>query len=524
MAVALSLPYTGCSLMNLDEIDARSCTSDLECAAAQLRAGLDATLCGHCTAGRCDFQHRDESCNGQDDDCDGLIDEDVDVTPRRLTGIDAPSDAVAFATAADGSATTFVAIAGDSRQGFKVAEDGTVSREVLRYTSGTGDPDFPCPYLSRSGELGAMKCKFTELALAVDTEHVLYAGINLWGCAEGQLRVGLADRRDDPFNVWLGDPVDASPTSTSKLALGVDVNGSCSGKSLPVDATANPGARGPAMASISTEPGAAGALVAWLGVSAGVKATACDETRSVPVQSLGIYVPEGAEKSLFGTDDGMPVQLGKSTSLAPPAVIALASPHGEPSFVVGFASDDSGERGVRLVKVLPRERKLLVAPLAFIHTAFAERVVLSLGEDGPEGQEIGVLWTAPCESPPALHFTRLPTEPSAPAASPLTLETSLMLHPPQLLYQPEGFSRAAPQGGWFVLWAQQGDGTSGEVKLARLLESAREPLNVVTLSTGTVGFPLVLPSTVSSVHEIFQSGNDERHTIDTSVRWCGVRG
>jgi hypothetical protein len=521
LAAGLLLPFSGCSLMNLDELDARPCQSDADCAQAQQRFGLDATLCGHCVDGLCDFQHRTEACNGDDDDCDGAIDEDVAVTPRHVAGVRAPTGPVAFATATLGPAETYAAIGGSTHEGIVIAPDGSVAAPAeLRYAS--ADPNIAPP---------CKDCWFTDLALAVDAEHLVYVTINTHGCGVGQLWIGLADREDAPFTVKLGTPADAEPGARSNIAVGVDVgNDSCSGASIAkrTASTAAPGARNPAVASIGTTQGAEGALAAWLATSA-CQDPGCSSPPSVPapVQALGVYVPAGELSAwLTGTDQGVPQELGQTTSLAPPAIVALDWPPGSANFLVGFASEEQGQRGVSLVRVALRRGRLVHEALAFIRDASAERVTLAVGEVGADGPLVGVAWTTVHGEAPSVDFsTLLPARPELKRAQ-LTIEAPNLPpgQTPQLLHRSQGFSATPPLGGWFLLWSEQSRPNVGDVKLARLLDAEHEPLDVLTLSTGAIGFPLLVPSGPASVSQVLLRSDEAQGPFESIAAWCGVRG
>jgi hypothetical protein len=522
----LLVPLPGCSLMNLDHVDARPCESNRDCARAQERAGLDPTLCGHCMDGLCDYRHRSEACNGEDDDCDGSIDEGISETAPRRAGNAAPLESLASATASVGPALTYVAVGGSVRRGFVVTEEGNDDQPAeLRYDSAVGSPEHPCPSLDQAG---ATDCNFEELALAVDGEHLVYATINTLGCGAGQLRVGLADRRgkDSPFTVWLGDPRQPSAKARADLSVGVAARpDSCTGASLAAADDPPPGARSPAVASIDTVAGGEGALVVWL--SARTKqapSSNCSATLSVPVQALGVHVARGNANSLLGTDEGTPQPLGNTTSLAPPAVLPLHSPDGVASYLVGFASEEQGERGVRLLDVSVAERTLLFEPLAFLPDPFADRVVLAAGV-GSEGElTVGVAWTSGCTHASTLHFSAFSRSRPDSASSPLSWEVGALRQAPQLLHRQVGFTTSEPRGGWFLLWAEQAAGAA-EVRLARLLDDRSEPLNLTTLASGAFGHALLLPHGAGSVRvTLLDIDQDDRAQLETFPGWCGVRG
>jgi hypothetical protein len=528
VGVLATLPFSGCSLLNLDELGARVCQSDLDCAKAQERAGLDPTLCGHCVEGLCDFQHRSETCNAADDDCDGSIDEDVAGASRRFTRTTKALDALAFATASIGPALTYVvASRGLTRRGFVLTEDGSIEQPAdLRYDSGLNNQRYPCPSVDPSG---AADCNFEELAIAVDSEHLVYATINTFGCSAGQLRIGLADRdgKESPFTVWLGEANEAEARAKNDISVGVAVRADdpCTGASS-ADGEPPRGARSPAVASIDTVEGGEGALAVWLSASVEQARTAsCSSSDRVPVQALGVYAAEGKANSLLATDRGTPHHIGDTTSLAPPAVLPLNSPQDAANYLVGFASEEQGQRGVRLVKVSDDARSLGSETVAFIPDVFADRVILTAAGVAQDERQIGIAWTTACDGLSSLRFSTVSLSRLERPSLPLTLEMGELKQPPQLLYRPDGFSTAAARGGWFVLWAERTDRHVDEVKLARLADNRSEPLNVVTLASGGFGYALLLPNGAASVsHVLIELDSDDREQPQSFVGWCDVRG
>ncbi len=521
--VVLALP-AGCSLMNLDELGARSCQSDRDCAEAQRRARLDPELCGHCVEGACDFQRRSEICNGQDDDCDGAIDEDVSVASLTIDEGRPLAPPVAVATAWGGDGMTYVAIGGAARRGFVIAEDGRVrGPDDLGYRSALGTAERPCPAMNDLGKVGTFGCSLTDLALAIDGEQIVYATINTAGCGAGQVRVGLADREAAPFTVWLGKRAATEAMRPENVDLGVDVDDrGCSGASLEATGDVPPGARSPAAAGLDARQGAPGGLVSWLAASAASEPT-CSSMPPVPVLALGVYVPEGKAGWLAGTNRGVPVVVGSTTSLAPPAVAALNWPEGSANYVVAFASEEEGERGVRLVEVRARGDALEHQSLAFIADPSADRVVLTTGALEAEGRELGVAWTSACETVPSLRFTTVSALRPAQPSPALTLKAGEEPRLPQLLHRQEGFSTSGARGGYFLLWSEQASASPAVVKLARLATNVREPLNVVTLAAGVIGYPLLLPNGASSANFAHLAADDHgRERVESFGNWCSV--
>ena len=106
----LLLPLSSCSLMGLDDFGVSPCSSDLDCERTAERSPSPYTCAARqCQRGLCEWVEGKETCNGQDDDCDGLIDEDIVVSrPEGENALLAPAD-VAYASGAV-PASTFIAV------------------------------------------------------------------------------------------------------------------------------------------------------------------------------------------------------------------------------------------------------------------------------------------------------------------------------------------------------------------------------------------------------------------------------
>jgi hypothetical protein len=105
----------------------------------------------------------------------------------------------------------------------------------------------------------------------------------------------------------------------------------------------------------------------------------------------------------------------------------------------------------------------------------------------------------------------------------LTLEARGPPRSPQLLHRDEGFSTSGERGGWFLLWAEQTSANRGETKLARMVGSQREALNVETLAVGPPGYPMLLPKGAASVNTARLVTDDGgRARVESFSNWCDV--
>jgi hypothetical protein len=256
------LAFAGCSLMDLDDIDAVPCIEDGDCLYAS-RAHPDPDGCGsyQCQDGLCVLPSNVEVCNTQDDDCNGLIDDGLGVIASPLSG-EVPAIPSALSVATNG-ASTFVVVGGSEPAGFILSEPGEPASETpLRYASTVAvDEQHPCPTAA-----GPAACDFSELAVAADPLHLVYAAVNRKGCRDGQLRIGIGSASPDPFSVWLGKTERAQTVDESNIAFGVDLDGNCTGASV-----GRRGASHPAVATLETTEGGSGALVSWLYAPSGTR-------------------------------------------------------------------------------------------------------------------------------------------------------------------------------------------------------------------------------------------------------------
>jgi hypothetical protein len=520
--------------MGLDDFRQQRCRSDADCSRAQTAFG-DAERCDFyvCQQGACVPQHGTgaETCNGEDDDCNGLIDDGVTVIPRALTGTSSPDAVMAYAFSPSGAPAAYV-VGGvpidDGERGVHLTVvNGTVQgpAEPLVYASAAmARSQQPCPVNTVSAGVGASACRFDEVALGADQEQLVYATINTVGCGKGQLRVGLA-AASDPFRIWLGSsPAGAAPKSD--LEVGVDVgDGSCSGNSVLDENGVAAGARSPAVAVLDASPGGAGALVTWLATEFSAVPLASCETPvevPVPVRALAVMVPEDAreadERWLIGSDGGIPVEIGQSSSLRPPAVVGLEAQAGSGRYLVAFPSTTGDAEGLALVFLALEGGHVSIEKEPFIEDEQPDLVALSSGtSDGT----VALAWRSGCGPTSELKLLLLSAEGSPLDGYPLSLGTGDIVSRPQLLHASDGFTTQGKRGGWYVSWSEQLEGV-GRTRLARLSDEP-SPVRpeIFTVTSGALGFPLLFPGEDSMVNQgLVTITNTEAPDIRVFAGWC----
>lgn len=520
----------GCSLMGLDDFRQQRCRSDADCSRAQTAFG-NAERCDSyvCQQGACVPQHRTETCNGKDDDCNGFIDDGVTVAPRELTGTSSSDAVMAYAFDPSGASTTYVVggvrIDGEPRV-HGVVVNGTVagSPVPLEYASAAMDPpEKPCPMQTVSAGVGASVCSFDDVALGADQEQLVYATINLKGCASGQLRVGLA-RASNPFRVWLGSSP-AGEDAQSNIEAGVDVGdgSSCSGNSVPDERGEAAGARSPAVAVLDTSPSGAGALVTWLAASPAMPQTSCGASVDVSVQALAVMVPEEArdadERWLVGSDGGAPASIGRSSSLQPPAVVGLAAQGSSGQYLVAFPSKKDGADGVALVLVTLEGAHVSVMDGPFIEDDHPDLVALA---NNPSDGNLALAWRSGCGPTSKLKLALLSAAGNAFDGYPLSLGIGNIVSTPRLLHASDGFTTQGKRGGWYITWSESLEHGVGRTRLAPLSDEPSPMLpEIFTVTSGELGVPLLFPGEDNTAnHGLITMTSAETLDIRVFDSWC----
>jgi hypothetical protein len=510
----------------LTDFSEQHCKKDDDCSRAEEEFG-DTAQCDYyvCQQGSCVPQHGVEICDGRDDDCNGLIDDALKVMPHELTDTSSPGAIMAYAVAPSGG-TVYVVGSAESEQGLRraqgvvVTDRGPELTEELSYASAAMDKDGGCPVQTSAG-VGASGCGFGDVALGADREQLVYATINTAGCSDGQLRVGLATA-SDPFRIWLGSSP-AGGHQRSRIEVGVDVgDGRCSGVSVPDANGAASGARSPAVAVLDSSPGGAGALVTWLAAGhSKVALPSCGAAVDVPVQALGVMVPEDArnddQRWLVGSDNGQPIGIGQTSSVRPPAVVGLPAKDGKGSYLVAFPSTEDNTPGLALLFVAVQAQHLESKRALFIPDDHPDLVSLARATSGGT---LAVAWRSGCGDASSLKLALLTAE-AAPISS-LSLAAPGLTSKPQLLHASDGFATQNNGGGWYIAWSEQSNSGGGRTQLARVPDapSAMAP-EVFTVTSGAVGLPLLFLGGDNMMKQgLVTVTGSEAPQVPVLVSWC----
>lgn len=526
LALWLAAPLLlGCSLMNLDDFSERRCRSDTDCLPAQRSFG-DATRCEYyaCREGSCVPSPGVEICNHEDDDCDGRIDNGISVLPHEV--LDTSSEGVVMASAVSPSGARAYVVGGSDAlaQGIVVSSTVTEPPFSLRYASAVADgehPERPCPVMTSAGVDGS-GCRFNDVALAADEEQLVYATINTAGCASGQLRVGLA-AASVPFRIWLGSSA-LGEMPRSNVELGIDVgDGQCSGASARGDDGEPAGARSPAVAILDLSPSAAGGLVTWLAARYSPSPAPCGSLADAPVHVLGVLVPKEAQyaeqKWLVGSNEGKPPEIGRSSSLRPPAVVGLTASGSTGHYLVAFPSKREGADGVALVLVAVRAPELTFTDAGFIADEAPDLV--SLGTTS-SGDSAAIAWRSGCGAKSTVKLAVITLEKgSLTSSSVLSLAVGSIDAKPQLLHRSDGFTTRRDGGGWYVMWSEKMK-QGGRTRLTRVADDLSSlDAEPATVTTGGVGLPLLFPDHEASLnHGLLTVRSREAPQARVFAGWC----
>lgn len=368
LLIALLLVLPACSLMELDSVTLPRCQSDDDCLTLSPYEDLDPECRKYfCSDGAC-LRHRDgdESADGRDNDCDGVVDEPgVDangavrqtLAPETLVVVENVSAFVDVTYGYDDSGELLGAWAhpesGDA-EAARIGLRGVVGKS-MSYLRGVAEPggvpadsvdlhrsdlEEGCYRLLEDGSVdGGSRCGFSELAVGLTSGPVvlssqtvvkqaaLVASVNTNGCAPGQLRVGFFELdADDPEVIMRG------PLRRSNSYLGVDLTpgGSCTGGSRascsPDDPSSDPscGLARPAMAVMERPGFSPQALITWIGHHNGRGECGGDVA---PVEMIGVFLETTLYDSGFGwvtaTNEAVAQTLGRTAGGGPPAVAAL---------------------------------------------------------------------------------------------------------------------------------------------------------------------------------------------------------
>lgn len=283
-----------------------------------------------------------ETCDGVDNNCNEVIDEEVLLTSQPVVKIE-NTGAISFGTAThsrDGQLGLFYSVDGTAYRGMSGPEYSLQNQSPVVYTYQTtqDNPALPatndgyCIQDDAAGAATQSTCNFTQIATdRLDSGDWITATINTSGCADGQLRVGYMNNEDSRF-------VLRGPAQHSNIFKGVDVavdssTGQCTGASRQAP-SATLGVTKPATAALTPiNRDYAQGIIGWLADSA--SRDQCGSS-AVNVEILGVWlesVTNIESQWINGTNNGIPQSLtsafddadhalGQTVGGAPPEITA----------------------------------------------------------------------------------------------------------------------------------------------------------------------------------------------------------
>jgi len=492
---------TGCSAVGLGDVALPRCENDEQCAPANRRFDIRMGACSlyQCneTLGFCEFrQARDddddgdpamrcggrdcdddnalragdpvigaEQCDGVDNDCDLVVDEEATVTRAAATVVTGVFGGQAVALARSSLERAAIVATGTTSGWFATLGAAPTSAMALPYAQDRDsrpDPWWDDAGLAPGCEGSACSLAQTAFAATGREGEWLTVAVTTASCSAGAIRIGRVGTANSMLEV-------RGPAARSNVYAGFDLAGDCNGAAR---ASGTVGATRPAVAATLAPSGVPQGFAAWIGD--GTSRASCGGSPA-PVEGLAAWVESGTVSGatisyVSASNDAEPLVLGTTTGGGAPSVAALRDGSG---FVVAFGSPEGvALRRVPLVAeptpvaTSPRPPEEVARPTAnatvidegFVAEAGADHVALAEASVG----RLGVAWRTGCGTASGrVRFATVAVDGFSPSSA-VDLATGTIDAGPAVLtveslvlagfVSEGGATFPADAGGWVVLW------------------------------------------------------------------------